>query len=120
MAHEFNIFDHTPLLVSRQESVKRNDKQASLDTSNRALISSGGPSFYVVIASGMSPVHGLLLSETYRVCWKGRECSLVSEYLLFTYSPTSRGTFRRLGCLAVANLATMNGWREDYLMSIAS
>jgi hypothetical protein len=107
MAHEFNVFVHTPTFgVSCQESVKPNDKQASFDRhlnllnadNNRAPTSSGCPSFYVVIASGMSSVHGLSLSETYRVRLKGRECSFVSEYLLFTYSPgpVVRDTFRRL------------------------
>jgi len=87
MAHEFKVFVHTPTFgVSCQESVKRNDKQASLDRhlnllnadNNRGPISSGCPSFYIIAS--------------------GRECSFVSEYLLFTYSPgpVVRPTFRRL------------------------
>jgi hypothetical protein len=104
--------------VSCQESVKRNDKQASLDTStrvsllsadnNRAHISSGGPSLYAVIASGMLATHGLSLSDTSRVCLKGRECSFASECLCSaaTYSPV----FREIHSDSyLANPATMNG-----------
>jgi hypothetical protein len=72
MAHGFNILVHTPNFGILQESVKRNDKQLlnllnADNNSASAPISSGGPSFHVVIASGMSPVHGLSLSETYCV-----------------------------------------------------
>ena len=54
------------------------------------------------------------LTHTYRVYLKGHECSFVLKYLrlLFTYSPCSE--IHSDGCLAVANPATMNGWRGDF------
>jgi hypothetical protein len=59
----------------------------------------------------MSPVHGLSLSETYRVCLKGRECS-------FVYPPVFRDTFRRL---LSSSRSGDNEWLVSrFSMSIAS
>ncbi len=57
--------------INKQASKARSTLQLLNAENNRAPISSSGPSFYMVITSGVSPVHGLPLSETYRVCLKG-------------------------------------------------
>lgn len=66
-----------------------NNRAAPTSSGHR---SSGHPSFYAAIASGMSPVHVLSLSENLRVCLKGQ--GTVSKYDLFTYSPVFRDPFR--------------------------
>ena len=84
-AHELILYTRRLLAVSCQNSVKRNDKQASIEFSTSSTLTitvllslSVVPRFYVVIASGMSPVHELSLSEIYRICLKGRRCSFPS------------------------------------------
>jgi hypothetical protein len=60
-------------------------------------------------------------SQTYRVYLKGQECSFASKYyLLYTQVTPPYSEIHSDGCLAVANPATMSGWRDDFLMSISS